>query len=252
MPRPLRTKDVVERLHVLPLESYALISNVAKGLALSVGSVVLLQILANAPREWPRLLPWSASIVAVFLSYVKWTRGAVLSNGTSNLWDSFIPLLMSIAEFSLFAILVVDNAANPTLWLNWSACVAAHAFLASLLVHNRIKMTNIERDFSEHLRDLGREYVEWLRRDRIQAYLIGVVSLLFWFVGRIWIVVGYGERAWVKWICLFAILLFLGEWKPITDANRERKRSDDFVAKKKSPLVVTKISSEQDPTVISA
>ena len=52
MPRPLLKTDVVERLHVLPLENYALIANVAKGIALGVAALVLLEILAKINVEW--------------------------------------------------------------------------------------------------------------------------------------------------------------------------------------------------------
>jgi hypothetical protein len=55
MPRPLTKNDIVERLHGLPLESYALIADVAKGITLGVGSIVLLEILAHLRTEWMRL-----------------------------------------------------------------------------------------------------------------------------------------------------------------------------------------------------
>lgn len=234
MPRPLTKTDVVERLHVLPLESYALIANVAKGIALGVGSLVLLQILAKINMEWMRLLPWSASMVAVLLSYVKWTRGTILSNAHANVWDSFIPLLMGVAEFVLFAILVVENEPTPSfLWLNWPVCLAAHSLIASALVNNRLRLTEVKRDFSDDLADLGKEYVEWLRMDRIQAGLSGLFALLLWIVGRAWVLPTYGTGVWMKVVCAFASLSFVAAWKPISDANSQRKRTDEFVTEKR-------------------
>lgn len=258
MPRPLTTKDVVERLHVHPLESYALIANVAKGIALGVGSLVLLQILAKTDSEWMRLLPWSASMAALLLSYVKWTRGALLSNAHANVWDSFLPLLMGVAEFVLFAVLVVGDEKPPSfLWLNWPLCIAAHALIASALVNNRLMLIEVKRDFSSELAGLGREYVDWLRMDRIQAGVSGIFALLMWITGRVWILPAYGTGVWMKVVCAFASFCFFAAWKPISDANSQRNRTDEFVTEKQKslPLAVgplpwteTPQAEKQEPT----
>src|SRR5947199_10115571 len=99
MPRLITRKDVVERLHNFPLESYALISNVAKGIALGVGSLVLLQVLFQLRSEWIRFSPWLASMTAVLVSYMKWSRGSLLTNARANVGDMVFPVLMGVLEF---------------------------------------------------------------------------------------------------------------------------------------------------------
>ena len=47
MVKQLTKEDAVGRLHEHPLQSYALIANVAKGIALGAGSLTLLQIFAH-------------------------------------------------------------------------------------------------------------------------------------------------------------------------------------------------------------
>jgi hypothetical protein len=230
MPKPLTGPDVVERLHVNALESYALTLNVVKGIALGVGSLVLLQILSDFQSDWLRLLPWSASLVGLLISYLKWTRGALLTNARANLWDSFFPLLMGAAEFLLFAVLAVDReAASSDLWLNWPLCWAAWNFAAAALVNNRLRLTNVERDFTAELSGLGNEFKGWLRADRWQAGLLGLFGLVLWILGRAWMIPTYGTETWAYVVGAFASLCFIAAWKPVSDANSQRNRIDDFV-----------------------
>ena len=229
MPRPLTKTDVVERLHVHPLESYALIANVAKGIALGVGSLVLIQILSHLGEEWLRLLPWTASMAGVLISYTKWTRGTILSNARANVWDSCFPLMMGVAEFVLFAILIVGDERVPSsVWLNWPVCVAAHSLIATAVVSNRLTVSD-PTDFAPELRELGTEYRRWLRADRAQAGASGLFALLLWSVGRYWILPSCGVAVWTMVVGGFAALCFIAAWKPILDANAQLKRIDEFV-----------------------
>jgi hypothetical protein len=230
MPKPLTKEDVIQRLHVFPLESYALIANVAKGIALGVGSLALLQIFSDS--AWIRLVPWSASLIAVLLSYVKWTRGTVLCNAHANVWDSFFPLLMGIAEFLLFGILAIEN---PTsfLWLNWPICLAAHALIAALLVNNRLRLTNVAKDFDNEVSDLGNEYKGWLKSDRIQAASFGIVAVAVWVLTRVWILPSYGAGVCAYVVGGFALFILVAAWKPISDANSQRNRIDEFVSSRR-------------------
>lgn len=241
MPKALTRTDVVLRLHAHPLHSYALISNVAKGIALSAGGLVLLPILSNLGTNWPRLLPWAASMAVVLLSYVKWARGILLSNGRINLGDSLLPLTVSIIELLLFAVLAVDKDA-PHAWLNWPAFLAAHTLVAAALVHNRIRLIDLNRDFTNDGREedvtmLAVEYREWLAADRREASILGTVVLLAWIVERLWIIPHFRIQIAERFVAVMALLLFASAWIPIRAAAREHARIDELVSNTPRPAV---------------
>jgi hypothetical protein len=241
MPKPLGTDDVLRRLRDHPLESYALISNVAKGIALGVGSLVLLEIVGDIQVEWLRLFPWLASLAAVLISYVKWTRGALLSNARTNVWDSVFPLLIGVVEFLLFGVIAVEKSQfllfgvvaieKPAsfLWLNWPLCLAVHALTASALVHNRLRLS-LDSDLDTDMSDLGNLYKRWLRNDRLQAGVSGLGIFGIWVANRFWVLPTYGRGTAGAVVAALGFLSFVAAWKPISDANRQRDEIDKFVS----------------------
>ena len=244
MPKPLGRDDVVRRLHDHPLESYALISNVAKGIALGVGSLVLLEILGDIRSEWLRLFPWLASLASVLISYVKWTRGTLLSNARANVWDSVFPLLVGVAEFLLFGVLAVESSRfilfgvvaleKPVsfLWLNWPLCLALHALTASALVHNRLRLT-LNSDFDSEMSEMGDSFKKWLRSDRLQAGISGLLIFAIWAANRFWVLPMYGTGTAGGVVAVLGFLSFIGAWKPVSEANQQRDEIDKFVSAEK-------------------
>jgi hypothetical protein len=230
MAKPLTRSEIVERLHVHPLQNYALISNVAKGIALGAAGLVLLQILSNLEANWMRLLPWAASLAAILLSYLKLSQGILVSNNRTNVRDSLLPLLMSVVELLLFAVLAVDKD-SPYAWLNWPAFLAAHSFLAAALLHSRIGLVDLQRDFThdaseEDVSQLAGEYGSWLKSDRLETSLAAILQFVFWIVQRFWI----GPKSSVWLVTGFAFVCFIFAWKPILNASREYKRIDELVS----------------------
>jgi hypothetical protein len=237
VPIPLTKDDVARRLQSLPMESYALIANVAKGIALGVGSLVLLQIFAHLTTEWMRLFPWCASLLAILISYLKWNRGTLLTNSRSNIWDSIFPLSLGVAEFILFAVLVTqgeslasDQDSKSFLWFNWTAVLAVHALLASGLVANRLRLTNVGEDFDGELSDIGLKYKSWLVKDMWQAGAAGLVALVVWIFNWAWVFPRYGGIGVARVQTGFAFLCIIGAWKPLLDANLQRNQTDKFVS----------------------
>jgi len=137
---------------------------------------------------------------------------------------------MGIVEFVLFAILAVEKQL-PFLWLNWPACLAAHALAAAGLVHNRIRLTDVRLDFDNDLFPLGGKFKSWLRADRFQAGLTGLIFLLVWILNRAWILPSYGTSKSAYFVSTFALLFLLFSWKPISDADSQRRQIDEFVSR---------------------
>ncbi len=105
MSEALNREVVKQRLLDFPRDNYLYIGNIVRGVALYWGSVVLLEILGRFDEEWPRLVPWVASLMAVLLTYTTWGRGVILTNSRADLWDTAFPLLLGIDEFCLFGVL---------------------------------------------------------------------------------------------------------------------------------------------------
>ena len=144
---------------------------------------------------------------------------------------------MGIVEFVLFAILATDKP--PFLWFNWPLCFAAHALTAALLVHNRLKLTDVRRDFDDE--KLGEEYRGWLKTDRIQAGCCGVFAVAFWFLTRVWILPLYGAAVCGYVITGLALCWLVFAGKPIRDANSQRERIDEFVSQER-PKPITAVA----------
>lgn len=228
MPRFLTKTDIIERLHNHPLQNYALIANVAKGIALATGSLVLLQIFSQIETAWMRLIPWAASMALVLTSYMKWNRGILVSNARTNIQDNLFPFMMGVVEFLLFGVLSIEKDSNPLRWLNWCACASAHFFVGTAIVHNRIRLAHPNEDFGDDISSLRREYLCWLKADRLQTICGGILAAAVSTLNVLWIIPSYGTRAGTYIVCSFALIIAFAAWKPISDANRERERIDEL------------------------
>ena len=229
MPRALTRTDIIERLHTHTRDNYLLIANVNKGLALAIAALAFLQVLQNIRSAWPELLPWLASVGAVVVAHVKWNRGVILTNARSNALDTVFALAVGISEFIMFAVFLRDVAV-PYFWLNWTLCVAVHAFFAVCLVQNRMSLVNVSQDFEPALASLGREYVSWLRRDRVGAFGVCVGLVIAWALGK-WVVspaFGVSKCVLMQPVLAVACLGMLA--RIIRDTDRELKCTEAHVS----------------------
>lgn len=86
---------------------------------------------------------------------------------------------------------------------------------------NRIKCTIISADFDEPLRPLALAYKGWLKRDCVAAGLFGIAS----------VIVGVFAIEWSDSTFAFVATAFgLALWKPIIDADCQRRYTDYFVS----------------------
>jgi hypothetical protein len=141
-------------------------------------------------------------------------------------------MLMGVVELLLFGILAAGDSTS-LVWLNWPIFLAAHALIASVLVDNRLRLTNVSQDFDGEISDLGNKYKSWLRADRVQAGSSGLLALTVWILTRVWILPRFGSGVRTYVVGGFALLSFFGAWKPISDANSERNWIDNFVSTQK-------------------
>src|SRR5258708_17758759 len=101
---------------------------------------VAFHICVDLPKEWYKIFPWVASLIAALVKYMTWSRGILVTNSRGTKWDAILPLLMGIAEFALFAILLtpVTPASHQYVWLNWLFILSLHGALGVALVLNRL------------------------------------------------------------------------------------------------------------------
>jgi hypothetical protein len=243
MSLPLTVDQVVQRLNNFPHDNYLYIGGFMRSVALAAGTFVLLEILLNFRRYWPRLLPWLASLLAVLVTLMTWGRGILLTNSKANIWDAVLPLLMGITEFVLFAILAPQKRydSEPVEykpiqpWNYWFFAHAIHGLLAFFLVWNRISNTDVVRDFQPELRPLGAEYLQWIKLDRIGAFkgfamftVLGILTLLL--ARRVQ--ARPPKRLHYLWCGIFCLLPLvpLGIYcKVVYDAEKQRERTDQVV-----------------------
>lgn len=241
MPRPITKNEIADRLRDYTFENYLYINSIIKGIALYFATLALSQIFTDF--KWARLAPWLASMAAILVSYSKWARGALITNSRANIRDTTFPLLMGVAEFFLFSILISDDtkkdAWHQEFWLNWLFVLAAHSLFAAGLVWNRISTVNLELDFAADPQDdannrgaraVGMMMDKWIRVDRRGASIFGAAALLAWIVVRFIILPEKGPgvagtvQAWV------AGFFFFGFCKIIYDANAERRIIDSLTS----------------------
>lgn len=183
MPQPLRNNEIQNRLHDYARNNYVFLGNVTKGVVVSIATLVLSEIISNFRAEWMRLVPWLASFVGIVVTYVTWDVGTILSNARSNALDSVLPLAMAVAEFLLFGSLL--KVGGPSLWVNWFFFAGTHAVVGALIVHNRIRVTDFRADFEDD--DISKNYEDWMRKCRIGAIGVAVISYTVWLCQKLFI-----------------------------------------------------------------
>jgi hypothetical protein len=160
------------------------------------------------------------------VSHLTVGRGILLTSHRFNFLDTLAPLLLGFVEFMLFGILQRWEG-HPEWFYYWDLLFATHAFVAALLVTNRLWSTRVEEEFALPLRPLAIEYISWLRGDRKAALWIGAFSLLFWVL---FVPCGFSMR---ESDCLHIVLGFLASSSlvpVILKAEKERKRIVEFLA----------------------
>jgi hypothetical protein len=237
MSSPITLPEVAERLINFPLDRYLYIGSIMRGIAWAAATYVLLELLINPKKYWPRLLPWFASFLATMVTLTTWGRGVLLTNSRANVWDSVLPTLMGIVEFLLFAILAPrensDSKRDAEPWNFWFFALGTHALLAVLLVQNRISNTDILKDFEPKLQSLATEYMQWMYADRLGA-TIG--AILFFLFGLLMVFVArrfHVFRSWKAYGILFSVLSLIPiiiYSNVVSQAESQRQRTDEVVS----------------------
>jgi hypothetical protein len=225
----LTKTDILERLHSQTLESYALIANVAKGIALGAASIALLEIVAAGGYEWLRLLPWIASLELLVLTYMKWVYGILLSSSRSNIGDIIYPFVMAVTEFILFGILFVEDDKGGYRWLGWLVVYITHGVVSFLIVSNRRRLL-MDCDFENDMKELCAEARSWMTADRVAIGVSVSVATITWIVGHVLVLPCSGPRVWSYVVAGFALFASALLWKPIRDTSAQRARIDRFVS----------------------
>ncbi|HEV2964436.1 MAG TPA: hypothetical protein VG649_21590 [Candidatus Angelobacter sp.] len=231
MPRALTNDEINRRLHDYARDNYLFLGNVTKGVALAIATSILLQILSDFQSEWIRITPWLTSFVGILITYMTWGIGSLLSNSRANIRDSLLPLLMGMAEFLLFGILLkYDKNDHPLLWLNWFGCLGLHAFIGVMIIHNRIKVTDFANDFEDSA--LSNIYESWLRRNRIGASCVSIAAFIVWGFLRCWAL--RPDRIHTCELIQFglAIPFMIALAIVISDVNRFKHESDEHASRK--------------------
>lgn len=181
MPSVLDIETVRQRLIALPRDDYLQVGGLMRGVTLAAATVVLLETLSptHSASRWPLLFAWATSFVIVILTYTAWARGTLLANSRGNVGDILWPLLVGVAEFSLFAVLS-PKIVDPDIWGAWLLVLSCHALFAAALVQNRICCTHVASDFSADLQELADRYLFWLRRDRFACLVAGCAAFVGW------------------------------------------------------------------------
>jgi len=230
MPKALANDEITGRLHDYARNNYLFLGNVTKGVALAIATSILLQILSDLRSEWVRITPWLASLAGILVTYMTWDIGTLLSNSRANILDSLLPLLMGMAEFLLFGILLkYDNNNLALLWFNWFACLGLHALIGAIILHNRISVTDFRRDFEDGA--LAGIYQSWLRKSRTGASFMSIACFVVWFLLRYWVLRQFGVRTCeITQFCIAIPFTFVLA-KIISDASRLKHETDQHVLK---------------------
>lgn len=242
MSSTLTVQEVAHRLGQFPHDRYLYIGGFMRSVALAAGTFVLLEIVLNYKKYRLRLLPWIAALLATMITLTTWGRGVLLTNSRANLLDAVLPTLMGIVEFCLFAILaprlnknghdtVLGKGVEP--WHLWPFFNATHVGLAVLLVSNRIWNTDPVADYVPELQPLAREYMEWMRGDRIGA---GITTLILIIVGLITLSLvrkathnhARSQRYWRTYVVLSCVPILVYTFV-IVMAEKQRQRADEYV-----------------------
>lgn len=218
----LTPEDISSRLKNYHRDGYLYIGSILKGVTYAASTFVLLQIISDLPVNGYKFPLWLASMFLAIVSYATWGRGALLANEYGNIWDSVLPLFLGILEFMLFGILSETqvpedlNSSYPLSWRFWFPLVIVYHIVAACITSNRLKNTQLARDFAPELRTLGEKNVIWIKRDFRGAIVCGIVGL-----GLTILVYMLKEKCnWCSWLSL---IFCITSGVVIFNAEKQRK-----------------------------
>jgi len=117
---------------------------------------------------------------------------------------------------------------DPLIWRWWLIVLGFHTLLAVGLVHNRIRNTSLQDDFTSEMQELATEYDQWIRTDRRGAaagaglaFVLGCLALtvLPWWLQETCYSIIYDLLA-VPFIGIFGHVC----WR----SDRQRSRIDEY------------------------
>ena len=180
MAKPLSLRTVTERAENFTRDNYVFLGSVIKGFVLAAATLAGVKIFSDPRANWPQAVLLVCSFPAVIVSQVTWARGVLLTNARANIWDTVLPLWMGLMEFTLFGVITPDKQVSSMMWHSWFLILALHSLGAVGLVVNRVKLTDVEADFEEPLRELAKRYMGWMKANLIGASIGTVLSFAFW------------------------------------------------------------------------
>ena len=208
---PLRYAEFQKRLSSQVYVLYTNYSFLIKSGVFTVAALSLFHIVAASPEfEIGRLLFWLVSFAFCLVTISTWSRGCVMTNAKARIFDVILPLGIAIPEYLLFIVLD-PTAVSSKAWNSWYLMLAIHAAFGLAITSYRLRLTDIQMDFDEELQPLARDYLQWIKLDRLGAacgvllnltiYLITVAFA--WFTSPSAYFVHYGSAILLLCIGLF-------------------------------------------------
>lgn len=190
--RPLDAKQLATRVDE---STYALYSNISALLKSGVGvlaATTLIRIGENWEGAVDQLLPlfirmilWISSSLLTFVTFITWSRGSILATSRRNTRDYIFPMLVGFFEFIMFIVLdpvTMKNVQMSKILTLWFVAEMFHALSSWCLIVNRLKQFDPKTDFADNLQDLGKQYRQWMERNRKITLVIWLSSIvvIFW------------------------------------------------------------------------
>ena len=182
--RPLSFDDLQVRLSSHVYTSYMNYAFLIKSGVFTIAAISLYHILTEPSREFTIVLFifWFASFTFAVVTVSTWSRGAAMANARANVGDVVFPIAMSIPEYLFFiaidpAYAKQDLPVMSTPWTIWYLFFSLHALGACALISNRLRETDIGRDYTADLRPLAEAHIGWARKDRGGAFVSMMVGL---------------------------------------------------------------------------
>lgn len=123
---------------------------------------------------------WVASILATAAAYAGATTGSfALPPRIPAMWDLLIPLLIAVAEFLLFAVLVAQVTDTPdprTVVVVWFFCFSVFALLSTVAVARARHLFKVTAYAGDIASDVA-WYVRRLNRDMVSASTAAAIGL---------------------------------------------------------------------------
>jgi hypothetical protein len=101
-----------------------------------------------------------------------------------------------------------------------------NGLFAALLVENRIKNTLVDEDFHPELRDLGIQYVGWLRKDAKDAGVAAATSFIIWSTMFTMVRSDYAVRIQAVAAGVMGLALLF----PAFRADKQRRQIDKIIS----------------------